>query len=63
MQEGDSVKKYFSDFIDPATKAERNGGAHFFYIDRLVKKTGKDGYAVGSKLTIAGESYDSPVCH
>jgi glutathione S-transferase len=50
---GDSVEKYYSSYIDPDTKSERNGGAHFFYIDRLVKKTGKDGFAVGNKLTIA----------
>ena len=37
---------------DPATASLRNGGAHFSYLEGLLKKNGT-GFAVGGDLTVA----------
>ena len=57
MQADEEKEKAKADFftahVDPASKSERNGGAHFAYIVGLVKKYGS-GFTVGSKPSIAG---------
>ena len=44
---------FFTAHVDPASKSERNGGAHFAYLAGLVQKYGS-GFTVGSKPSIAG---------
>ena len=45
---------YYKLRIDEAGTKERNGGAHFAYLDCMLKKMSGDGpFVLGSKLTIA----------
>ena len=43
---------YYTAHIDPSSQEGRNGGAHFGYLDILLKASGS-GFMVGSGLTAA----------
>lgn len=46
--------EYISTRLDPTTAAGSNGGAHFAFVDAMVKKMAGDGpFVLGSKLTVA----------
>jgi len=45
--------KYWDTHCAAGSTQERNGGAHLAYLAHMVGKFGKDGFAVGSKLSIA----------
>ena len=55
---GEAKASFHAAHVDPASKAQSNGGAHFAYIANLVEAYG-DGFAVGSKPSIAGEAPSS----
>ena len=47
-------KAYFADRVDVAGTEKRNGGAHWAYLDRLMKKhQGVGPYVLGAKLSVA----------
>lgn len=50
----DAKAAYWKTHCDAATVADRNGGAHFCYLDCMVKKLSGEGpFALGSKWTVA----------
>ena len=54
--ERDQAKAVFwAAHVDPASKAQQNGGAHFAFIEGLINKHG-NGFAIGSNPSIAGQS-------
>lgn len=44
---------YWAAHCDPATTAERNGGAHFMYLSDLIARSSSGTFAVGASWTIA----------
>jgi glutathione S-transferase len=53
LQADEAKTTYWRTHCDPSTTGERNEGAHFTYISKLVAKHGRDGWAVGSQLSMA----------
>lgn len=50
----EALAKYIATHVEPGTMNGRNGGAHWGYLDRLLKKNkGGHGFFVGDKITIA----------
>ena len=63
MQPG-GLDSYWQKTCDPATVGGFNGGAHFEFLNRIVKKSrGSTGFAVGEQLTIAGEHFPAATFH
>ncbi|CAG9466581.1 unnamed protein product [Pedinophyceae sp. YPF-701] len=52
--DAEALAAYKTRHVDPATTEEKNYGAHFAYLDGLLRKNnGGDGFCVGTGLTIA----------
>ena len=58
LQDDEAKAEYWKMHCDPATIKERNGGAHFLYLEEFLKRNGGgQGWVVGTEMSIAGQCW------